>query len=53
VEEEETIWIEREDLQQCKNAHRIREINEGDLKKRRKEEDDLESLRNINEENKD
>jgi len=33
VEEEETIWMEREDLQQCKNAHKIREINEGDLKK--------------------
>jgi hypothetical protein len=41
VEEEETIWIEREDLQQCKKAHKIREINEGDLKKSRKEEDYL------------
>jgi hypothetical protein len=36
VEEEETIWIEREDLQQCKNAHRIREINEVDLIKNEK-----------------
>jgi hypothetical protein len=36
-----------------KNAHRIREINEEGFKKRRKEEDDLEKLRNINEENKD
>jgi hypothetical protein len=33
VEEEETIWIEREYLQQCKNAHKIREINEGEKRK--------------------